>query len=160
MFPTLRLILLFFALGVPGAVAGPLFPSARIAAVAAITAVVILGFIDALLRERALAGIRIELPDLVRLVQDRATTVRVRIHNPAARAFQLRIGLMPPDGIEADWEDQQVVLPSGAAAADISWSCTPRRRGRYRINTCYLEASSPLGLWAVRRQDPVPLELR
>ena len=45
----------------------------------------------------------------------------------------MRIGLAAPEGVEAEWEDQRVILPAGAAAADISWSCTPRRRGRYRF---------------------------
>jgi uncharacterized protein (DUF58 family) len=158
--PTARLIWIVVAAGFPASVAGSLFSSARAGALAAIAAVAIVAFIDALLRHRALAGIRVELPDLLRLVQDRSTTIRVRIHNASTRTFHLRIGLVAPEAMQAAWEDQDVVLPAGAAAADISWSCTPRRRGRYRVNACYLEASSPLGLWAVRRQEAVAMELR
>lgn len=158
--PSARLIWMFAAVGFPAAVAGALFPAARIAAAGAIAAVIILAFIDAILRDRSLAGIHVELPDLARLIQDRSAIVRVRIHNPRATALPIRLGLAAPEGVEAEWEDQQVILPAGAAAADISWFCTPRRRGRYRLNAVYLEAYSPFGLWAVRRQDSTPCELR
>jgi uncharacterized protein (DUF58 family) len=158
--PSARLIWIFAAVGFPAAIAGALFPAARIAAAGAIGAVIILALIDGLLRDRTLSGIRVELPELVRLIQDRLAIVRVRIHNPGTKALPIRIGLAAPEGVEAEWEDQRVILPAGAAAADISWSCTPRRRGRYRLNAVYMEALSPLGLWAVRRQDSTPCELR
>lgn len=158
--PSARLIWTVAGVGFPAAVAGALFPAARIAAAAAIAAVMILALIDALLRDRVLAGIRVELPDLARLIQDRTAAIRVRIHNPRAAALQIRIGIAAPAGTEAAWEEQQVTLPVAAAAADISWSCTPRRRGRYPVKAVYLEAPSPLRLWTVRRQDPTPLELR
>ncbi len=158
--PSARLIWIFATVGLPASVAGALFPAVRIAAAAAIAAVTILASIDALLRSRTFAGIHVELPDLARLVQDRSAVIRVRIHNAAAKVLPIRIGLPAPKGIEAEWEDQQVILPAGAAAADISWSCTPRRRGRFRVSAVYLEAPSPFGLWAVRRQDSTTFELR
>jgi uncharacterized protein (DUF58 family) len=158
--PTVRLVWIVAAAGLPAAVAAALFPAAKIEAVAAIATVALLAFIDALLRRRALAGIRVELPDLARMVQDRVTTLRVRLHNASAKPSRLRIGLVAPDGMQAAWEDQEVILPAAAEAADVTWSCTPRRRGRYRVTACYLEAASPLGLWAVRREDPASLELR
>ena len=160
MVPSARLIWIFAAVGFPAAVAGALFPQVRMAALAAIAAVTILALIDAWRRDRILAGIRVELPALTRLVQDRVATIRVRIHNAGLKAMPIRIGLAAPEGTEAEWEDQHVILPAGAAAADISWSCTPRRRGRFRVNAVYLGASSPFGLWKVRRQDSTPLELR
>jgi uncharacterized protein (DUF58 family) len=158
--PSARLIWIFAAVGFPAAVAGALFPAVRIIAAGAIAAVIVIAVIDGLLRGRAFGGIHVELPDLARLIQDRLAVIRVRIHNAGAKAVAIRIGLPAPEGVEAEWEDQQVILPAGAAAADISWSCTPRRRGRFRVKAVYLEASSPLGLWAVRRRDSTPLELR
>jgi uncharacterized protein (DUF58 family) len=158
--PSARLIWIFAGAGFPAAVLGALLPSARIAAAAAIAAVMILALIDGLRRDRSLSGIHVDLPDLVRLIQDRVATVRVRIQNPQAKEMRIRIGLAAPESVEAEWEDQQVILPAGAAAADITWSCTPHRRGRYRLNAVYLEANSPFGLWAVRRQDSTRCELR
>ena len=56
----------------------------------------ILALVDALLRERALSGIRIEAPELIRLFKDRAGDVRIRIHNPSRKHKRLRIGIRHP----------------------------------------------------------------
>jgi uncharacterized protein (DUF58 family) len=40
------------------------------------------------------------------------------------------------------------------------WTWTARRRGLYRVEAIYLEAVSPLGMWQVRRSEPVAMELR
>jgi uncharacterized protein (DUF58 family) len=146
--------------GFPAALAAALFPAQRGIAIAALVVIPVLAIIDVLLRGRNLNGVRVELPDVLRLVQDREASVRVRIYNVRARAIELRLGLPAPEGIDAGWEDQRVALPAGAEASDVAWQCTPRRRGRYRIDECFLEASSPLGLWAVRRAAPVSLEIR
>ena len=158
--PTARLIWLVVVVGFPAALAAALFPPQRNLAFAAMAAVPLLAILDALLRGRNLKGLQVELPEIVRLVQDREGDIRVRICNASRRALQLRLGLPAPDGIEARWEEQQVELPSGADAADVTWQCTPRRRGRFRIDACYLEASSHLGLWAARRADSTSLEIR
>ena len=41
-----------------------------------------------------------------------------------------------------------------------AWPCTPVRRGRFVLEPVYMEAPSPLGLWAVRKALPVRVELR
>jgi uncharacterized protein (DUF58 family) len=51
-------------------------------------------------------------------------------------------------------------LPAGAEAAEFNWLWTPHRRGKYRIEECYVEAQSPLGMWAVRQRQAVSLEIR
>jgi uncharacterized protein (DUF58 family) len=125
-----------------------------------VTLVAVVAAIDAMLRGRALAGIRVEIPELVRFFKDRDGEIRVRLHNAGRKARKIRVGMVAPEGMEAADEDAMVALPEGAEAAEFSWRCTPRRRGRYRIGACYLEAASPLGLWAVRRAEAVPLEIR
>src|SRR5262249_21425099 len=84
----------------------------------------------------------------------------VRILNPGKVSRRLRIGMVAPDGIDAAVEDFQVDLPPGADAAEFTWTITPRRRGRYQIDTCFLEAPSPPRPWSVRRNDAVSLEIR
>jgi uncharacterized protein (DUF58 family) len=147
--------------GFPASVAAGLFPQARFAALAVMAAVVVIACIDALLRSRGLAGLRVELlPALMRMAQDREGEIRVRIHNQRSQARVVKVGLIAPDGIEAAVEEQEVRLPQGAEAADFFWKWTPRRRGRYRVTECFLEAASPLGLWAARRRAAVTLEAR
>jgi uncharacterized protein (DUF58 family) len=161
MVPSSRLIWIVTLLGFPAAVGAGLFPAARPAAYAVLAGVVLLACIDALLRSRALAGLRVELlPALLRLAQDRDAQLRVRVHNEKLKGRTVRVGLVAPEGIEAALEEQEVRLPEGAEASDFFWTWTPRRRGRYRVTECFLEAMSPLGLWAVRRRLDVAMEVR
>jgi uncharacterized protein (DUF58 family) len=161
MVPSSRLIWIVTLLGFPAAVGAGLFPGARPAAYAVLAGVVLLACIDASLRSRALAGLRVELlPALLRLAQDRDAQIRVRVHNEKSRGRAVRVGLVAPEGIEAALEEQEVRLPEGAEASDFFWTWTPRRRGRYRVEECFLEAMSPLGLWAVRSRLAVAMEVR
>ena len=160
MVPSPRLIWLVAVIGFPAAAIAALWPAAWLIAIMTVAILVVAAAVDAAMRSRALDGIRVELPDLLRLFKDRDGEIRMRILNETRRARRLRIGLVAPEGIETDLEDKAVDLPVGAKAAEITWTWTPRRRGKYRIETCYLEASSSLGLWAVRRRQAVGLEAR
>jgi len=158
--PAPLLIGLVVAIGFPAGIAAGLAPAARAIAFIAIGLVAISAILDALIRSRALAGIRVELPALVRFFKDRDAEIRVRVWNPARNARRVRIGMVAPVGIEAPNEDQQVDLPQGAEAAEFLWRATPRRRGRYLFDSIYLEAPSPLGLWSVRARQTVAMEVR
>jgi uncharacterized protein (DUF58 family) len=149
------MIWLVAAVGFPAAVAAALWPAARSIAFAAIFLLATVVIIDAALRRRALSGVRVELPELVRLFKDRETEIRVRMVNDSGQALRVRFGMIAPEGIETTAEDQYVQAP-----AEFSWPCLPRQRGKYQIEKCYLQAASPLGMWEVRRRDPVKLELR
>jgi uncharacterized protein (DUF58 family) len=158
--PSTRLIVLVAILGLPAATAAALWPGAKLASIAVIAALGAATLIDAALRGRTLAGLRIEVPALARFFKDRAGDIRIRVHNETGLQRTVRIGLVAPDGIDAPIEEQLVELPAGAQTAEFLWTCTPRRRGQYRLDAAYLEAPSPLGLWLVRRQDSVALEIR
>ena len=147
-------------MGFPAAVVFALVPAARTTSAVVILAVLITAIMDAVMRTRALAGIRVELPVLLRLVQGREAQVPVSIHNPHAQGRRLRVGFALPDGIETQPEDQWLSLPSHSPLFQVDWKFYPRHRGTFRIEECYLEAPSPLGLWAVRRREDVSLEIR
>jgi len=51
-------------------------------------------------------------------------------------------------------------LPAGAEFSRLAWECTPRRRGQYRLEACYLEAPSPLRFWTWRTSAPLRTEIR
>jgi uncharacterized protein (DUF58 family) len=160
MVPSARLIWTFTLVGFPAAVAAGLAPDLLIPMLAIIGVVVVAAFADALIRNRSMAGLRVQTPELARFFKDRAGEIRVRVHNPSQRARRLRIGIAVPEGLEAAAEEHTVDLPDGADAADFPWTWTPHRRGKYRFDSCYLESSSPLGLWTVRRREPIALEIR
>jgi uncharacterized protein (DUF58 family) len=142
--------------GFPAAVAAALWPEGRIAAGLLLAALAAVIAVDALMKERALHGIRVELPELVRIFKDRVAEIRVRVHNDAAT--RIRVGVLVPDGIQAEAEEIDVELPG--KLSEFVWKWTARRRGLYRIEAVYLEALSPWGMWQVRRKDPVAMEVR
>jgi uncharacterized protein (DUF58 family) len=148
------------AIGFPAAILVALSPAARPYAETAIAGLAVILCIDAARSDRALAGLRVELPELARFFKDRDGRIPVRVQNPGGAARALRVGIAAPDGIDSSFEDQRVNLPGGADAAEFAWPCTPRRRGRYRIQECALEAPSPLGMWEARRREPVSIEIR
>lgn len=138
--------------GFPAAVLATLWPAAGL--LLGVLAVLIAG--DAWRKDRALHGIRVELPELVRMFKDRAEEIRVRVHNESAT--RIRVGVQVPDGIAAEFEEIDVDLPG--ATSEFTWKWTAQRRGLYRVDAVYLEARSPWGMWQVRRKDAVAMEVR
>jgi uncharacterized protein (DUF58 family) len=158
--PSARMIWTVAAIGFPAAVAVALSPAARPYAETAIAAAALWICADAAMSRQALAGVRVELPELARFFKDRDAEIRVCVRNAGGSARALRVGIAAPDGIESAFEEQRVDLPAGADTGQFIWRCTPRRRGRYRIRECALEALSPLGMWEVRRREAVAIEIR
>ena len=160
MVPSARLIWIFTLLGFPAAVAAGLAPQLLIPMIGIIGLLVSRVFVDALMRHRALAGIRVEMPALVRFFKDREAEIRICVHNPSKYARRLRIGIAAPEGLRTPDEERTVDLPPGADLAEFSWTWMPQRRGRYLLDSCYLESTSPLGMWTVRCREPIALEIR
>jgi len=156
--PSRRLIWLLALAGFPAVVIEAIVPQARVAALILIIAVALAAVINALRRRRALDGLKVELPGLVRLVQGREARIAVTIHNDNRSGRRIRIGFAAPPGVEMEPDEQAIDLP--AATSRIEWLCHPRLRGNYTINECYLESASLLGLWMVRGTQPISLEIR
>jgi uncharacterized protein (DUF58 family) len=156
MVPSARLIWAVALIGFPAAV----LTGSSALGIAILAAVVAAAVADAALRGRALHGIRVQTPELMRSFKDRAGEIRLRVENPSRRARRIRVGIAAPEGIESGDEEQVVDLPAGAPMAEFPWRYTPRRRGSYRMDECFLEAASPLGLWTVRKRVPIVCELR
>lgn len=122
-----------------------------------------LGFLviyDALAARGGLRGVRVILPEVVRLQKDRPGTIELRIQNDAQRARRLRLGFAFPREIRPESEDREALLPAGAQVSRLDWGVTPARRGQYFIERVYLEAVSPLGFWAARTSHALRSELR
>lgn len=160
MVPSPRLIWLVAAVGFPAALALGLYPPGRIAEISAMAIVMLVAIVDALLRDRALAGLRVQLPDLVRAVESRDVVLAILIHNPGAQPRTLRLAIPFPAGLSSPFDEQLVGLPPAVSTVRLDWPCTPDARGRHIVDACYLEALSPLGLWTVRRREPAALEVR
>jgi uncharacterized protein (DUF58 family) len=140
--------------GFPAAALAALAPETRVVAGVVLAVLAIVIGCDAWMRERALHGVRVEVPELVRMFKDRAAEIVVRVHGGS----RIRIGVVVPDGIVAEAEEIDVLLP--ATVSEFVWKWTAHRRGLYRVEAVYLEARSLWGMWQVRRKDAVAMEVR
>ncbi|MEE9217997.1 MAG: DUF58 domain-containing protein [Acidobacteriota bacterium] len=124
-----------------------------------VTAFALLVLADAVRSGGRREGLRVELPDLVRLTQDRQGTIEVQVHNASKKKERLRIGLALPHAIGTPSDVRVAELPEGAAVSRLQWPCTARRRGRYRLERCSLEISSRFGFWDIRWAAPARSEI-
>jgi uncharacterized protein (DUF58 family) len=154
MIPSARMIWVVALVGFPAAAVAALAPETRVVAGVVLAGLAVLIGCDAWMRERALRGVRVEVPELVRMFKDRAVEIVVRVHGGS----RIRIGVVVPDGIVAEAEEIDVELP--AKVSEFVWKWTAHRRGLYRIDAVYLEARSLWGMWQVRRKDAVAMEVR
>ncbi len=145
----------------PVATVGVLLPEALWLAGALMCVIIAAAALDAARALGVLDGIRVELPEVVRLSKDRAGEIELKLHNDRPEnARHLRLGLPFPREISTPEEDVRAVLPAKAECSLLRWPCTPLKRGNYHLNRCYLEGESAWGFWAVRSSVPVQSELR
>jgi uncharacterized protein (DUF58 family) len=115
---------------------------------------------DAVFAGRSLAGIGLETPRVTRMSKDRESKLEIRIRNASRRQRHLKIALGWPVEVQPFVEEQQVLLPAESTWSQLAWTCHPARRGNHAIQAAFVEGSSPLGLWAIRRTFPLQSELR
>jgi uncharacterized protein (DUF58 family) len=158
--PRTRLILWIALIVLPFAAVGATLPGALPVALLFIGGLCAAVIFDVLQAPGRLAGIRVELPDLVRLQKDNAGLMEVRVRNESQHARQLRIGFAFPREIGTETDDRIAALPADAMVSRLDWKVTPTRRGQYFLNHAYLEATSPFGFWAARTRQAARTELR
>lgn len=158
--PRTKLILWTALIVLPFAAVGATLPGALAISLLFIGGLVSLAVFDAVLARGRLAGLRVDLPELVRLQKDRPAELELRIHNEAMEARRLRLGLALPRQIVSAEDDRIALLPAGAALSRFSWPVTPVERGQFFLERVYLEAVSPFGFWAMRASQSARAELR
>jgi uncharacterized protein (DUF58 family) len=158
--PRTRLILWISLVVLPCAAAAATVPRAAEIPALFIGGLAFLVLYDAFVARGRVIGVRVHLPEVVRLQKDRAGTVEVRIQNDSMHERTLRIGLALPREIATESDDRTALLPANTALSRIEWSVTPAKRGRYFLDRAYIEGVSPLGFWAARTSQPARAELR
>ena len=158
--PREKLILWAGIVFLPFAVLSALVPSSTGVTIALAAGFLLVACIDGVKAADGLAGIHISLSEVVRLSTGRAGEFRLFIHNEKLRSGHLRLGLPFPPEIFSPQPEVLVELAAAAVDSSIIWACKPLKQGQYRLDKCYLEAGSPLGLWAMRTAVPIRCEFR
>ncbi len=158
--PRTRLILWVSLIVLPFAAIAATLPTMAGFAALFIGGLAFLVFYDALVARGRLVGLRVHLPDVVRLQKDRLGNIEMRIQNDGMDARTLRFGLAFPREIATASDDRTTLLPANTQFSRLDWPVTPQRRGQYFLKRVYLEGISPLGFWAARTTQEAQSELR
>jgi len=158
--PHSRLLFWVALLVVPSAALAGLAPSSLWILILLLTAFGSVVTFDALVARRALAGIAVQIPEVVRLSKDRPGKIELHVRNERQRACRLRLGLHLPSSIYSPRDEMLTQLLAGYEVSRLAWECTARQRGQYRLEACYLETLSPLRFWAWRTSTPLRTEIR
>jgi uncharacterized protein (DUF58 family) len=158
--PRSRLLFWVAAVVLPCALLAALRPGAGPVCILAVGGLFAAALADALRAPRSLAGLEVELLPIVRMSKNREASLELRIRNEPPRRRSLRVALDLPLEISASTEELDVVLAAGAEWSRVVWTCSPVKRGIYRIVAVYLEGVSALGFWAPRKAVPARTEIR
>ena len=158
--PRSRLLFWVALIVLPFATLGGLAPDTAPVAIAFIALFLAIALFDAAFAYGRLDRIKINLPKVVRLSKDREGEIEIQINNERQRRSQIRVALGLPVELQSAQEDLLAQLPKDSALSRLAWPCTPRRRGNYLLEKCYLESASALGFWAIRGSTRVQSEIR
>lgn len=115
--------------------------------------------VDSIAGRRKTQRIHATLPLITRLSKNREGFISVLVQNVVSSALKIRLGLPLPASLPGN-ADLTLQLPEGSEFSQAEFVCTPERRGKYLINKIYIEVSSPLKLWNIRRSEAAQAEIR
>ncbi|HEV3271747.1 MAG TPA: DUF58 domain-containing protein [Candidatus Methylacidiphilales bacterium] len=158
--PRANLILLAGLTLIPLVGAAVSLPGFALPAAGLVGAIVLVAAIDAFLGIRNLKTLHVHLPAKLRWVQGRNTKLEVVFESRSTRPMRLRIGFDFPPELRPREEEMIVDLPAQAGKHHVLCDCLPTQRGLFKIEGCYYEAKSPVGLWDIRDRNLQSVEVR
>ena len=123
-------------------------------------AILVVVIMDAYRSRERLAGIRVMLPEVVRISKGREGHFDLQIENEKLTVRRIRLGLAFPQEIYTPAMELSVQLPEDNPMSSIAWLLKGIKQGRYPIDWCYLEAASLWGFWSVRNALRIDMEIR
>ncbi len=158
--PTTKLIIWIGLIFIPVSVLAAVMPAVTGIGIGLSTGLLVVAIADATVSRKLLAGIRVTLPAVVRLSLGREGEMTLSIENDAAKVKQLRLGLAFPREIVSASEDLTTRLPGETSHSTIEWPFTALKQGLYFLENCFLETTSRIGFWSLRRTEAARVEVR
>ena len=136
--------------------------ASSIAAPTIVLAVVIIIAVtrDAYRSQGSLKGIRVTLPEVVRISKGKEGNFNLQIENPKLKVKRMRLGLAFPEEIFTPAVELRVELPEDNHTSSVDWLLTGLKQGRYHLDTCYMETASLWGFWSIRTAVRINMEIR
>ncbi|NNL74910.1 MAG: hypothetical protein HKO68_01090, partial [Desulfobacterales bacterium] len=158
--PRTKLIIWAGIIFLPVSVLVAVTPAAMAPGIGLATVLLVVAAIDAAISRNCLAGVRVTLPEVVRLSVGREGNLTLSIENDNPKVKQLRVGLAFPREVYSSNQDLFMDLPPETPNSILAWPFKALKQGRYYLENCYLETSSNLGLWSLRRAQTARAEIR
>ena len=158
--PTNRLLFWVGVISLPFSISAAIAPETALVGIGLSAALLLGSIFDVIVSKSRLSGIRITLPEVIRMSVGRQTEMILTIENDGFTVKRLRLGLAFPREIYSHHQDLSTELPESEANSIIAWRFKALKQGRYLLESCYLETASVLGFWSVRRSAATKTEIR
>jgi len=122
--------------------------------------VVVAAIMDAYRSREQLLGIRVKLPEVIRVSQNREGNFNLQVVNEEHKVKRIRLGLAFPEEIFTPAVERDIELPKNNDLSSIVWFLKGLKQGRYQLKWCYLQTTSLWGLWLIRTAVPIRTEIR
>jgi uncharacterized protein (DUF58 family) len=158
--PRNRLLFWFAAIGVPFSVLAGVLPASAAVCLGVILLLILVAAWDAWHSRKGLSGINVTVPPVSRLALEKEGAIELCLHNESRRDRTLRLALPLPEEFVTPYEELKVTVPRENVWSRFSWTCQPRKRGKYLLEAAHVEAPSSLGFWNIRKRLSVQGEIR
>lgn len=158
--PRSKLLFWVTVIVLPFALLATVAPGAAVVSLVLIGGLFVIAILDAFGAIKNLAGLGLELPEVVRMSKGREAKVELRIRNERPKKRIVRVALAWPRQIKPVEEEIDAALPGETEWSRITVPCMPIERGSYKLNLAFVETASPLGFWAARKAIAVRSEIR
>ena len=158
--PTTKLLIWVGIIFIPVSVLAAVIPAVSGPGIGLAVGFLAIAIVDAIVSRKLLTGIYITLPAVVRLSVGRESEMTLSIENDAAKVKQLRLGLAFPREIYTPNQDLITKLPAKTPHSLVAWPFRALKQGLYFFENCYLETTSRMGFWSLRRTQAARAEVR
>jgi len=158
--PTNKLLFCFGIVLLPASILIALVPAAASVGIGLSVGLALFAVIDAAVSRNRLGGIRVTMPEVVRLSVGREGELPLSIENEDISVKRLRLGLAFPREIYSPHHDRVTDLPEETSGSTIVWPYKALKQGLYLLENCFLETSSRYGFWSLRRAETIQSQIR
>jgi uncharacterized protein (DUF58 family) len=158
--PTNKLLFWFGIVFLPVSIVVALVPAAIGPGLGLAISLVMVAIVDAVISRNRLVGIRVSMPEVVRLSVGREGDLTLSIENEDLIVKRLRLGLAFPREIYSPHHDRVSNLPEETPNSFMVWPFNALKQGLYLLQNCYLETSSRFGFWSLRRAEKLESQIR
>jgi len=158
--PTYRLIYFVGLIFLPLTLLMVMVSSIAVSTIFVAVAIIIAVAMDAYRSQGRLEGIRVMLPEVVRISKGREGNFNLQIENEKLKVRRLRLGLAFPEEIYTPAVEVSIELPEDNHISSIDWLLQGLKQGRYHLDKYYLETASLWGFWSIRTSVRINMEIR